>query len=141
MSSAAAAKIEPIKGVMEDHTSLPKTEIATMLQREMSRLDLSIDDIRDITQSTYETTRRFVRGMTVPTMQTLKLLSDKFGWDFQELKAMRLRDSERVKHGDLLDVAHGLNPDLQRISMLWSLLTETQRKIVIETVASFAKKK
>lgn len=117
--------------------SLPKTEVAAKLQKEMNERELSIMDIRQIADVKYESARRVVRGDSSPSLPVLRLLSDFFGWDWEESQAMVLRDRERIRHGDLLDISHGSDPDMERISRAWPLLTAQQRRLVMTQIATY----
>ena len=117
--------------------NLPKTEFAAKLNQVMTEQGLTIDDIREITQSTYETARRFVRGISSPSQPVAKLVAQHFKWDLKEVQGMIIRDRERVKHGDLLDVAHSVDPDITKVTRSWPLLTKAQKKVVLETIAGF----
>lgn len=127
-------KIEPLDAQDE---SIPKTEIAVLLQQEMQEHGLRIEQVREITESTYETARRFVRGMTVPSDAVLKLLAVHFGWNMEEAKVMAIRDRERMRNGDLFDIAHGQDPAVQKIVRAWPLLNKFQKKLILEQVNTY----
>lgn len=137
--SSAGAKRAKDRGIgkkMSDGT-IPKTEFSAKLQHEMQKRMMSINDVRDVTKTAYETARRFCKGMTPPSDSLIKIMSDHFGWDFEEVHAMAIRDRERIKYGDLLDRAHNDDPDLKRLERAWPLLSKGQRMILMEQVSTY----
>lgn len=122
-----------------DLSSVPRLEIQARLEKAMKEKDMSIDDLREVVQSMSETARRFVRGLAVPSNSALKLMADHFGWDFEEVKAVAIRDRERIKHGDLMDVAHNIDPVSYKFVLAWPVLTKQQKKILVDHLAEFMK--
>ena len=123
---------------MTQDSSIPQTEIAAKLQYEMKERDLDIARIRAIVRTQFESARRYVRGLQVPTESSLKLLSDAFNWDFEEVCAMRVRDLHRNKHGSkLLDLALGVDPDAQKFVKAWPMLDPTQKKSLLKQLNEF----
>jgi hypothetical protein len=118
---------------------VPRLELQARLEKDMKDRDMSIDDLREVIQTMSETARRFVRGLAVPSNSVLKIMADYFGWDFEEVKAIAIRDRERIKHGDLVDVAHGRDPNSYKFVLSWPLLTKQQRKVLNDQLNDFLK--
>ena len=79
---------------------LPTTEIEVLIQQAIEKYGLSIRDLSDLTGTTYEASRRFVKGMNIPGTPILKILSQHFDWDFKAVKEMAIRDRQRIKYGE-----------------------------------------
>jgi len=111
------------------------------LQVAMKENGLTIDNISDIAGLTYETARRYVKGKTCPSPAAATLIASHFKWDIKEVNAMLLRDGERVKHGDLLDVAHGVDPLTQRLLRGFAVLSKEQQNMILEMINRLLAKK
>lgn len=110
---------------------VPSSEFSDKLQQEMEKRGLTIDDVKKIANTSYEATRRYVRSLTSPSLPVVKLLSEYFSWDFDEIRQMLIRDRERRLHGGLVDLAHGLNPTAQKFARGFEKLTQTQQKVIM----------
>jgi hypothetical protein len=122
-----------------DLNNAPRLELQALLEKAMKERDMSIDGLREVLQTMSETARRFVRGLAVPSNSALKLMADHFGWNFEEVKAIAIRDRERIKHGELMDVAHGVDPVANKFVLSWPLLNNKQKKVLTTQLADFLK--
>lgn len=128
-----------LKDNTKDKDQIPPTEFAAKLVLAMEENGLNIDDIRDITKTAYESTRRIIRGITSPSNSIALLLSNRFKWDFDEIQQILIRDRMRVRHGELLDLSVNTDPALSQIVRGWTLLTESQRAVLVEQTSKFIK--
>lgn len=114
---------------------VPSSEFSDKLQQEMAARGLTIDDVKKIADTSYEATRRYVRSLSSPSLAVSRLLCEYFGWNFDEIKQMLIRDRERRTHGDVLDLAHGMDPEAQKFSRAFLKLNKHQKANVMETIA------
>lgn len=118
-------------------SAVPKTEIQALISKEMADRDMTTEDLRGVIHTTSESARRFAKGIKIPADPLLKLMSDYFNWDYEEVKQIAIRDRERIKHGDLFDKAHGDEPDVQKFARSWPLLTTSQKNILKKQLNEF----
>lgn len=112
----------------------PKTQIAALIQKELKERDMNIGDLRGILgKVAYETVRRYVRGLNIPSNTMLKLLSDSFDWKYEETLAIAESDRLAYRFGNDTPQILG-DPDIQRINRAWPLLTDIQKKTIMDTV-------
>jgi len=100
----------------------------------MLKEGLSIAGIREITGGTYESARRYVKGEACPGGPSAKLLIAHFKWQADAVAAMLIRDRERLKNGALIDMAHGMDSDLQKVNRVWPLLTADQKGSILTDI-------
>lgn len=101
---------------------------------------MSIDQLRELAQfSSAEHARRHVRGISVPTDATLKVLCSHFGWDFAEMRLVAIRDRLRKDYKDDLDLARGIHPASQKFALSWPLLTDEQRASLSDILLAYLK--
>lgn len=85
------------------------------------------------TDSSYETMRRILRGMNLPSLPRLRMICDVVGWNFEEAKNLRTLDEVQNRYGSVeaSGILTRVSPDLQHIIDSWEMLTDAQRDVVV----------
>lgn len=110
---------------------VPRTQIALKLQSAMDNERLSLHDLAKEFGMTYEYMRRLVRGLNVPSKTVLRLVSQRFGWDFDEAEKLLVGDRFRMKNGEHGAIAQEINPEVEPFERGWHLLAETQKESLL----------
>lgn len=110
---------------------IPKTQIGVMLQQAMDKEGLLILDVAKEFDLTYEYMRRISRGMNLPSKSVLKLLAQRFGWNFKEVEVLLVQDRFRMKNGEHGGMAQTLNPEVEPFERGWHLLEQAQKDMIM----------
>lgn len=118
--------------------ALPQTEIQALINKEMNERGLTTKDLRDIIGTiTMESARRYIKGLKNPSDDKLKVLSTYFGWDYEKVRMMSIRDRQRTRHGDLFDASRDIDAEAQRFLKAWPLLTRQQKSELKKLLAQY----
>jgi transcriptional regulator with XRE-family HTH domain len=109
---------------------VPRTQIAIRLQSAMDNENLSLQDLAKEFDMTYEYMRRLARGLTLPSKTVLKLMSQRFKWDYQGVETELVQDRFRAANGPKGAIAQILNPEVEPFEKAWHLLEEPQKQIL-----------
>lgn len=106
-------------------------QFSTALVVAMNTAGLTIKDLAEKTDMTYENARRLVKGMTLPSKYVLKEICKILKLDFAKMENMVIADKFRRKFGDTSVDLMGHRPSLAPLEEIWDHLTEDQQKDLI----------
>ncbi len=110
---------------------IPVTQIALRLREAMDRENISIAQLAQQIDMTYEYTRRLVKGINIPSRALLKVVCARFGWDFDEVYRTVVQDKFRLANGAPGALAQDLNPEVEPFEKAWHLLDIDQKEILL----------
>lgn len=111
---------------------VPPTQIANLLKQEMDEENLSLNDLAKEFGLTYEYMRRVVRGINVPSKTVLKLLSNRFKWNYKDVEALLVQDRFRLRNGEAGAIAQSFNPEVEPFEKAWHLLEPEQKNLLLQ---------
>jgi transcriptional regulator with XRE-family HTH domain len=110
------------------------------IQERMDELGLSIKDVADKAESTYEHIRKITRGTSFPSKYFIRVLAEVLDMDKQELEELVAVDQIMHKYGKTLNRVIGKNPELDPIEKVWSKLTKDQKADFISQITAVARR-
>jgi transcriptional regulator with XRE-family HTH domain len=123
------------------HTAIEPTvtRVSEVMTAAMEDQGLSIRDLAEKVDVTYEHIRGIVRGHVVPHKFLLKAISDALGLDEHELQKTAVADSIEKKHGKIPLELSGKNPELEPIERAWAHLSPEHKDDLIMMAQTFAR--
>jgi len=118
----------------------PKGEFAQELVKLMNEHGLTIREVAEKADVTYESVRRLVHGIAFPSNMMLKTLCPIVGMEYNRAKQLATADKIVQKYGSVAHVLAGKNPELAEIERAWPTLEEGQKQDVIATVLAMARR-
>jgi transcriptional regulator with XRE-family HTH domain len=103
------------------------SRFAEALKLCMEERGLSLLDVSDRTEMSYEHTRKLTRGLASPSPAMLKVLCAALDLDRQEMNKLVTIDKIHRQFGHIPEEISGKNPALGKIEFLWPKLTDEQR--------------
>lgn len=120
------------------HNATPKTEatwhlMGAEIERRMREKGISIAQMAERVDATYETMRRILRGMNLPSVPRLRMICAELEWNLDEALEMRKMDQVRSKFGsvEVGGVLRVVDPDLERMVNDWDTLSSAQKEVVV----------
>lgn len=115
---------------------MPTKKFETFAQRlehlmETHDPPLSMMDLSDKLQTTYEHVRKMCRGISVPTRFVVLALADIFQVSSEELETLAKEDRFRRKFGDQSPTPI-FNPEVQPFATAWPFLSDTAKADLLE---------
>jgi transcriptional regulator with XRE-family HTH domain len=107
---------------------------AEALKAGMSARGLKLRGVATAADLTYESVRSYANGHMIPSVNAAKALATAIGLDQQEATKLAVDDKIRLKFGRTIAQFSGKNPELAPIELSWHLLSEEQKRVVIELV-------
>jgi transcriptional regulator with XRE-family HTH domain len=115
----------------EEHVTNAK--FGSALESKMKEKGLTIYELAKKTDSSYETMRRILRGMNLPSLPRLRMICAEVGWDFEEAKNLKNLDEVQNKYGSVetSGILRRVDTDLQHIIESWTTLSPAQKDVVV----------
>ena len=114
--------------------------IGEMVRAAMDEQGVSIKDLARKIDTTYEHTRRIVKGEGVPSKYVLKLICQELGIPYKEAERAATADRIKKRFGDIPLELSGKNPELEPIAHAWNHLSEDQKKDATSMIVTWAKR-
>ena len=122
---------------MESNT-LPR--VSEIISGALEAKGMSIKDLSKQTGTTYEHTRRMVRGESIPSFYLLRDVCPVLGLDINETEEVAKADRIVKKHGDLPSTLTTRVVGLEPIERVWLILTEDQKQDAITMITGWARR-
>jgi transcriptional regulator with XRE-family HTH domain len=119
---------------------LSQTEIGQIITDKMDEKGMSIKDLSQKLDITYEHVRRIVRGEGVPARYTLRQICEELGIPVKQAEKIATRDKVKKKYGPAYLELTGVKPGMETINRLWDSLTEEQQTDVKTMVEAWVKR-
>jgi transcriptional regulator with XRE-family HTH domain len=116
------------------------TRTGEVLREQMEAKNISIKDLADKIETTYEHTRSIIRGNVVPSKHMLPLFAKVLGLNIKELEKLAVADKIRRKYGKIPLELSGKNPELEPIERAWEKLSESHKQDIIAMVQTYARR-
>lgn len=97
---------------------------------------MGIIDLSDAVQVSYETARRMVRGLAVPSCFIILAIANFFGADPAELEAVAKADRIRREFGVEIPLAN-FNPEVAVFNAAWRYLSEEQQTELLAVLLDY----
>jgi transcriptional regulator with XRE-family HTH domain len=110
------------------------------IQERMDELGLSIKDVADKAESTYEHIRKITRGTSFPSKYFIRVLAEILDMKKEELEELVTIDQIMHKHGKTINRIVGKNPELEPIEKVWVKLTKDQKADFISQMTAVARR-
>ena len=110
-----------------------------MIAAAMEQREVSIRDLAEHMEATYEHARRMARGESIPSKFLLKELCKFLGIDFHAAEKASTADKIQEKYGTIPQEIAGKTAGLDPIERVWPQLTEEQQQSVIVMVQGWVK--
>ena len=118
---------------------MTKTKISDLISEEMRLKGVSIRDIAEGTDRSYEHIRKLVKGIAIPSVSIIRAVAGFLEIDFQKLYRLSQQDSITKKYGDVpLEMAHK-KPSLEPLDRVWDDLTKQQQDGIISMAQGWAR--
>ncbi|MGE0405911.1 MAG: hypothetical protein AB7O65_06405 [Candidatus Korobacteraceae bacterium] len=98
----------------------------------MEQHAVTISQIAEAVESTYEHARKVVKGLAFPSKPMLRTISELLRIERTELEKLSLEDRLNHKFGKAAASMGGRNPELQELEIAWPYLSEQHKKDIIE---------
>lgn len=118
---------------------VPKTQMAVLLLQVMQEEGLSINDLANEFDMTYEYMRRLVQGKGAMSKPVLRNMAARFKWDYKEVEKLLVQDRFRLKNGEHGALAQEVTPGTEVFVRGWNLLTKRQQDVLTEQLEMFVK--
>lgn len=118
--------------------NLEKTLLSDRLNAALENKGMSLQELADATDMSYEYVRRLVKGEAVPSVRVLRDLARVLSLDQQALIDDANADRLKARMGDQFEKMLGKNPELAPIERFWDRLTEEQKQTVTTLVRTLA---
>lgn len=122
-----------------DPNEPPVGSFAEKLNARMEEIDVDIRRLAEAVDTTYEHTRRVVRGLSVPSNPLLRAICTELELDYDEMKELAMADKLKRKYGSALASLTERNPELEPLERLWPDLTDEQKNTLVFVAQGFAK--
>lgn len=122
------------------HKPVSHTWLQEALTEAMEKKGITILDLAKKLELSYEHTRRYVRGESVPSNMALREICAYLELPYEELKVKATADKMMDKYGDLPLVLAGKNPSMEPLEHVWKDLTEGQQQDIISMAQAWAKR-
>jgi transcriptional regulator with XRE-family HTH domain len=119
--------------------SKPEGRFANLLYDMMDKKDLSIRDVAEATDATYEHIRKMLKGIAFPSKLMLKALAKILGVSYDVFDEALTHDRMEHKYGKMAHKVMGQSPETARFSPLLPKLTEQQQDALYSMAQTFAK--
>lgn len=120
--------------------SEPPTDLSEIIAKRMGELGITINELAQLVDISYEHARRIVNVGGVPARPVLRLISRELNLDFHELDKMAAAANITKKYGSIPLELSGKNPELEPIERAWQHLTDQQKQDAIAMVKGWAKR-
>ena len=109
-------------------------QFASALQQRLDDRQMTLKELANEIEASYEHCRKLVRGSASPSPLLLKQICSTLDLDLEKMKRLVTADQNRSRYGTIPDELSGKNPDLARMERLWPGLN-TEQKEVLEVLA------
>jgi hypothetical protein len=109
---------------------------ADVLEARMKEQNVSIKDLSDRTEATYETIRLLVRGGSFPSLYLLRVICDVLLMNYDDMKLLVATEKAHKKLGHAL--ASFPDPAFAPAGTAWAKLTPKQQKDFIKQMEAVA---
>ena len=116
----------------------PDGLFAQELVKRMNELGVTIRDLAEKTEITYESIRKLAHGVAFPSNFVLKEICKILSMDYEHAKKLVVEDRIIKKYGSVASVLAGKNPELDEIERFWAHLTDSQKKDIVAMVQVMA---
>lgn len=120
-------------------TAQTASKFSTAIQHALAEKKLAIRDLMEATETTYEHTRRLVKGLAHPSPRLVKDIAKFLGLDAKQLQTYATEDRIVGKYGKSSLVVAGRNPEQQAIEIAWPYLSEASKATLISMAQTMAK--
>jgi len=118
----------------------PKGRFSQEMVKKMNEMGLTIRDVAEKSEATYEHIRRLAHGAVFPSSLMLKEICAILGINPELAKKLATADKIEQKYGSVANVLAGQNPELIEIEKSWVSLQENQKQDIIAMVQALARK-
>jgi transcriptional regulator with XRE-family HTH domain len=125
---------------MKPTLEAPRTQLAELLTSKMEEQGMTMNELAEKLDVTYEHVRRIVRGEGIPSKYVLKLIAEVFKFKYHDLEKIAVSDKIKKKYGSIPAELAGKDPTLEPLEKLWFKLHEEQRAALIDMASSFARR-
>jgi transcriptional regulator with XRE-family HTH domain len=116
------------------------TDLSELISNALEARDMSIKDLAEHLQITYEHSRRIVRGESVPSRLLLKTLAEPLKLDFEHLVKLATAARIKAKYGSIPAELAGKKPGMESIERAWDKLTPDQQQDLCDMARTWAKR-
>jgi transcriptional regulator with XRE-family HTH domain len=131
--------------VQDMKNSGPRAEsqkLAAVLRSKMEELGLSLRDLENATDLTYEYLRRILLGKSHPSDEGLTRICKALKLPYEELRSRNLVDKMVTKFADTALAYSGYkNPDLALLDAYWTRLTPEERNAFTQQIKAVASRR
>jgi transcriptional regulator with XRE-family HTH domain len=122
-----------------NNSDVSKTQVGQFISNAMQQKGVSIRDLAEGIDVTYEHVRRIVKGAAVPSKFILKLIADNLKLNSKELDRYATADRITKKFGSIPVELSGKNPELTPVEHVWGELTEDQKSAAVNMLQGWAR--
>lgn len=121
--------------MMQTNTS----KFSTAISHALDQKKLSIRDLMEATETTYEHTRRLVKGLAHPSPRLVKDIAKFLDLDAKQLQDFATEDRIVSKYGKSSLRVAGRNPEMQAIDVAWPYLSDSSKATLISMAQTMSK--
>jgi transcriptional regulator with XRE-family HTH domain len=118
----------------------PGTLTAQKLLDAMEEKGMSIKELAEKSDTTYEHIRKILRGGSFPSKYMIRVLSELLNIKKSELEQLVAADQIRQKYGKIPAILSGKNPELEPVERIWNNLTPAQQADFVAQMQAVAKR-
>lgn len=117
----------------------PSGRFGTALTDALEKNNMSLNELGEKTESTYEHTRKLVRGMAYPSKHLLKAICKVLDLKVSEMEDLINADKIQHKYGNSANRLFKRNPELEEVERNWDYLSEDQKSTINTMISTFRK--
>ena len=114
-------------------------ELSELVSAGLAAKEMSIKDLSNALEVTYEHARRLVKGFP-PSKPILRLLAAILELDFDKLEEVAVAASIRRRFGDVQLRIEGKDPEMEPVARLWKQLKDHQKGDILAMMKTMAKR-
>jgi hypothetical protein len=139
VSGCTDAHYQRLRREMPDKL-MPTGRFANSLSDHMNSKEITIRDLSNLVNITYEHARRLVKGGALPSLRLLKDICSSLRVDQRAWEKLVVADQMEQKFGGIPAALAGKNPDAVPFERVISQLTEEQRQTFLVQMRAVASK-
>jgi transcriptional regulator with XRE-family HTH domain len=103
-------------------------KFSTRVQQIMDDKNITMKELAEATEMTYEHTRKIVKGLVYPSKNMARLVAGALKVSGKELEDLALEDKLMGKFSHVASKMAGRNPELESIDAVWSLFDDRDKQ-------------
>jgi transcriptional regulator with XRE-family HTH domain len=109
-------------------------KFANRLQQAMENNNVSVKDLCEMIDMTYEHTRKIAKGLVVPSKNMAGIIAEAMKLPKRELQELAMEDKLLAKFGGVASKMAGRNPELEPIDAVWGIFDENDKREIYQYV-------